>query len=268
MNALTFRIALALSLLSVAGTAGAQAPANAATCAGCHGSSGEGNPTSNFPRLAGQSAAYLAHQLKAYGDGSRVNSVMAPIAKGLTPEQIESLASYYAQLNAPPAKPVQAKSSERIKQLATLGDDKIGVQGCANCHGPGGIGEAPTYPFLAGQHAGYLKAAMAAWKDGSRKTDPSMQMNTIAKRLSDADVAALADYYAAQTSPAPQSARTNTPAGSSARPATGGAASQGAMPSYDKAGIEKSAPTSGGNVGPGGGGGTSLQPPGKPDRTP
>jgi cytochrome c553 len=235
----------------------------ASACVGCHGAKGEGNAAANFPRLAGQSQAYLARQLKSYADGSRNNPVMMPIAKGLSPEQIQAVAAYYAGLAAPAPKAATsaapaAQALKRGAQLANVGDDKLGVQGCVNCHGPGGIGEPPAYPYLAGQHASYLTAALGEWKSGARNTDPSLQMNMIAKRLSDSDIAALAAYYAVQQAPAPETERGNVAAGTPARPAAQGSSGQPAGgTSTSGAGVEQGEPTSGSQQGPGGGGGAS-----------
>ena len=242
---------------------GNSADANAnpvvATCASCHGAKGEGNAASNFPRIAGQSKAYLARQLKNYADGSRKNQVMEPIAKGLTPQQIDEVAGYFSALSPPEAKSAQgnknAQAQKRGEALATVGDDKLGVQGCANCHGPGGSGEPPTYPYLGGQHAGYLSAALSEWKNGTRKTDPSMQMNMIAKRLSDADINALSAYYASLTPPAPATQRTNTAAGTQERPAAApSGTAQGSGSASQAVGAEQGEPTSGGSQSIGGGG--------------
>jgi cytochrome c553 len=266
MNHFISRAAIALTtVIAFASQAGAQgtagtapnasnAPSSAATCAGCHGAKGEGNAASNFPRLAGQPQAYLAHQLRSYADGSRNNSVMGPIAKGLSPQQIDEVAAYFAAMEAPASKPAakQVQVSKRGQQLATIGDEKIAVQGCANCHGPMGSGEPPSYPYLAGQVEGYLKSALAEWKDGSRKTDPSLQMPMIAKRLSDSDITALAAYYAAQTPPPPATQRQQLPE----RPSGNAAPSGGASQAGKSVGVEQGEPTTGGSQGPGGGGAT------------
>ena len=134
------------------------------------------------------------------------------------------------------------------------------VQACANCHGPGGLGRQPVYPYLAGQHAGYLTAAMGEWKNGSRKTDPSGQMPHVAQQLADGDVAALAAYYSAQPAPPSSSKLVNIPAGSSQHPAVtpgpGAAGPTGAGGTTVRTtGTEQGAPTTGGAQGPGGGGG-------------
>src|SRR4051794_12931369 len=81
--------------------AAASAPDAAQVCVGCHGAQGEGNAAVGAPRIAGQSAYYLAKQLDSYSNGNRRNAVMEPIAKGLAPDARTALASYYSQLSAP-----------------------------------------------------------------------------------------------------------------------------------------------------------------------
>lgn len=233
------------------------APNGVAACASCHGAKGEGN--AGFPRIAGQPQRYLARQLAAYANGSRANPVMAPIAKALTLSQIEAVTAYYAGLAAPsstPAPQAQTQSQKRGQELALVGDEKLGVQGCANCHGPGGTGEPPSFPYLAGQHSAYLTTALSEWKSGARNTDPSMQMSMLAKRLSDNDIAALAMYYAAQPAPPPEAQRANVPMGSAARPAAQERTQAGATP-IQGVGTEQGEATSGGSQGPGGGGAAS-----------
>lgn len=270
MKTTAFLPAAKLALLALVAATGAHAQSansnpNAdasqvtATCAGCHGANGEGNPASGFPRIAGQPKSYIARQLHNYASGSRKNQVMEPIAKGLTPQQIDAVASWYASQSPPEAKSAAQKSGsaqamQRGEALATVGDDKLGVQGCANCHGPGGAGEPPTYPYLGGQNASYLSNALTEWKNGTRHTDPSLQMNLITKRLSDADIAALASYYASQSPPAPATERTSTAAGTAQRPAASSAATTQRGGGSQAVGVEQGEPTSGGSQGVGGGG--------------
>jgi cytochrome c553 len=196
------------------------APNGVAACASCHGAQGEGIAASSFPRIAGQPKNYLAKQLMNYASGSRNNPIMTPIAKTLTPEQIGAVSAYYATLA--PASAAAAKTASQAMQrgqvLANVGDETIGVQACVNCHGPGGTGEPPNYPYLAAQYEVYLSAQLKEWKSGARQTDPSLQMQTIAKRLSDNDIAAVAAYFAAQSAPPAAARRVNVPA---AAPAAG-----------------------------------------------
>jgi len=75
-------------------------------CAACHGPAGAGNPGPAYPSLAGQHAAYTAAQLNAYrdgavyGSGDRANAVMAGVARYLTDEEIQALATYAEGLHA------------------------------------------------------------------------------------------------------------------------------------------------------------------------
>ena len=178
-----------------------------AACAGCHGQAGEGNAQSGFPRLAGQGRLYLLRQLDSYADGRRKNAVMQPIAAAMNADQRRAAAAYYAAQGQPPtaASPPAARASEPV--LAVRGDEGRQVQACANCHGPQGIGDAADNPYLAGQHANYLTAAMAAWKSGERQNDPSGQMPAIAKALSDEEVRTLVAYYSGLPPPAPRNAQ-------------------------------------------------------------
>ena len=71
------------------------APAKANTCIGCHGADGN-SMVPNFPKLAGQHAAYLEKALKDYRDGFRKDASMATFARGLTDQEIKDLAAFYA----------------------------------------------------------------------------------------------------------------------------------------------------------------------------
>jgi cytochrome c553 len=238
------------------------APNSVAACASCHGAHGEGNAGAGFPRIAGQSQYYLSRQMASFANGSRNNPVMSPIAKAMTQQQINDVSAYYAALSTPSSKPAQtatAKVIDRGRVLSSIGDNSKGVQACANCHGPGGSGEGPDFPYLAGQHNNYLVTALGEWKSGARNTDPSLQMSIISKHLSNDDIAAVAAYYSTQPAPVPEASRANIPSGSVMRPVRPGApGAMGQQPAPTQGvGTEQGAPTTGGAPGPGGGGGAS-----------
>lgn len=193
-----------------------------AACASCHGAQGDGLAASGFPRLAGQSPAYLVRQIESFAQDTRSHPLMSPIAKAMTLEENLAAASYYASLDPgasaqgrpPVAMPLpgasaavttgsahQGAKADRGQRLASVGDEAAQIKACASCHGPGGAGEAPAYPYLAGQHASYLVNALTQWKSGKRRNDPDGQMQAIASRLSEADIAAVAAYYASQPPP-------------------------------------------------------------------
>ena len=167
----------------------------ALACAGCHGASGVPAAGAPFPRLAGLPVEYVAKQLFDYRDGSRANAIMEPIGKALTDADIASLAWYYASLESPPGKAASTDHSQRAWQLARYGDNTLALPACVDCHGGNVTGGGPVLPGLA-QPAAYTTAQLTAFRTGERKNDGDGIMQAIAKRLSDADVKALADYHA------------------------------------------------------------------------
>ena len=64
-------------------------------CQACHGLDGN-SQTPDYPRLAGQYPDYLAKALRDYKSGARKNPIMAGFAAGLSAQDIENLAAYYA----------------------------------------------------------------------------------------------------------------------------------------------------------------------------
>lgn len=72
--------------------------AKSAVCSSCHGGNGI-SQIPMYPNLAGQKEQYLVLQLKAFRDGQRQNMVMAPMAAGLSDDDIANMSAYYASLN-------------------------------------------------------------------------------------------------------------------------------------------------------------------------
>lgn len=93
--AFPFLTALSIASFSLSPAHAAEMPAKAKTCVGCHGPNGN-SVVPNFPKLAGQHAAYLEKALKDYRDGFRRDNTMQTFAKSLTDEDIKELAAYYA----------------------------------------------------------------------------------------------------------------------------------------------------------------------------
>jgi len=91
-----------LALLMATGVAHAagdkaKGKAKAASCQGCHGAAGiSNNPV--WPNLAGQKAAYIVKQLKAFKSGSRKDPMMDATSKALSDADIDNLAAYYSSL--------------------------------------------------------------------------------------------------------------------------------------------------------------------------
>ena len=68
-----------------------------AYCKACHGMTGK-PVADDWPRLAGQQAAYLQNQLAAYKSGERINPLMQAAIAHLGDPQFAALAAYYSQL--------------------------------------------------------------------------------------------------------------------------------------------------------------------------
>jgi cytochrome c553 len=164
------------------------AAAKQAMCAACHGPDGR-SVSVRAPVLAGQQQAYLTAQLEAFRDHSRADvggrTYMWPMAAGLTDPMVESLASYFAALAPPPPERSEVTDVADGKALYEKGP-------CSSCHGDKGQGMA-TFPRLAGQHADYLSAQLAAYADNSRASEI---MSPMAKGLSPKDGQSIAAYLA------------------------------------------------------------------------
>ena len=52
--------------------------------------------------------------------------------------------------------------------------------------------------------ASYLKSQLEAFRDGTRKTDPGDLMGTVARKLTDDEIAALSGWLAAQPAVRPE----------------------------------------------------------------
>ena len=174
----------------------AQGTAKVPACAQCHAFSGASDGSGAFPRIAGQSAYYLAKQMRDYTSSARANPIMSPISKALSADEIADVSTYYASVDSqfPPLVTADAAMVEKGKQLARLGDAAKAVQGCNNCHGPDGAGATPAIPYLAGQYAQYISSQLQMWKRGFRDNSPE-SMAPIAKQLDDQQIAAIAAYY-------------------------------------------------------------------------
>jgi quinohemoprotein ethanol dehydrogenase len=168
----------------------------APACAQCHAFAGGSDGSGAFPRIAGQSAFYLSRQLHDFSSGVRANAVMSPIARALSPDDIDDVAAYYANVETP-YPPLASADPDLVKkgeQLAEAGNTTKGIPGCDACHGAGGIGELPTVPYLAGQYAHYIAFELQMWQRGFRRNSPEA-MALFAKKLDDQEIAAVAAYY-------------------------------------------------------------------------
>lgn len=200
------RHALLLALMSATTTWAATAPASAPrgdpakaqkivneVCGACHGNDGN-STTPAYPSLAGQHPEYITKQLHDFKSGARRNAIMAPNVVGLTDEDMLNLGAYFA---AQQPKPRLAKDPQLVaagQRLYRGGNPGSGVPACASCHGPNGAGIPVQFPRLAGQHAKYIESQLKHFRSGDRANDGGSMMRVIARRMTDQEMRAVAEF--------------------------------------------------------------------------
>ena len=173
----------------------------AAVCFSCHGPNGNSqNPA--WPRLAGQSAVYITEQLHLFKAGIRTNPVMQPMAAGLSDQDIDNLAVFFAA-QTPAGLEADPSYWKAGQALYIHGDAASGVPGCIACHGPVGRGNpAAGYPALEAQQSVYVVSQLQSYANGTRYSGPnattaapnSSIMFDIAKRLTPEEIRDVASY--------------------------------------------------------------------------
>jgi cytochrome c553 len=191
----------------------------AAVCGACHGADGN-SPAPNFPKLAGLGEKYLLKQLKDIklwdleqdaakkAKTGRAVLEMTGMLANLNDQDLADIAAHYAskstQLSGSKKIEVQVNSGILVDGLELgarvyrAGNMTTGVPACTGCHAPDGKGNAPAgYPRLSGQHPEYIEKQLRAFRAGDRTNDgDQMIMRSIADKMSDAEIKALANYIA------------------------------------------------------------------------
>jgi cytochrome c553 len=166
---------------------------SASVCAACHTNDGSRGVAAN-PIIQGQHPDYLVKQLAEFKAGKRDNPVMKSIAAPLSEADMKNVAAFYAGKQP---KPGFAKNKDLVahgERIYRGGIAERSVPACSGCHGPSGAGIPAQYPRLAGQHADYVEAQLAAFRSGARHNNPVM--TAVAAKLNDRDIKAVADYVA------------------------------------------------------------------------
>ena len=162
-------------------------------CASCHGAGGNSTINTN-PKLAGQIDTYIHKQLVDFTTPARNNPVMTTYAKMLTDDEKKNIAAWLATQQPKQGAARNKDTLELGRKIYRGGIADRGVAACASCHGATGAGLPAQYPRLAGQHQYYTVTQLQAFNPGARSN--SAPMATLAKRLSDDEMKAVADYIA------------------------------------------------------------------------
>jgi len=176
----------------------------AALCAGCHGDDGN-SFTADFPRLASQYENYIVKQVRDFQSGHRANNdTMAGMAQTVASvEDAHDIAAYFhnQKMAKEPLTKVDKSLAAKGEKLFKNGNPETGLYGCINCHGERGKGKSATisqFPVIGGQHRDYIIKELGDFKAGRRANDPAGMMAAIARKLSDDDIKAVAEYLSAQ----------------------------------------------------------------------
>ena len=162
-------------------------------CASCHGAGGNSTIVAN-PKLAGQVGTYLHKQLVDFTTPNRNQPVMTTYARMLSEEEKQNIAAWLATQQPKQGAARNKDTLDLGRKIYRGGIAERGVAACASCHGATGSGIPAQYPRLAGQHQDYTVAQLGLFKGHGRKNSP--EMATIAARMSDDEMKAVADYVA------------------------------------------------------------------------
>ncbi len=169
-------------------------------CAACHGADGNATAPAN-PKLASQFADYLHKQLvdfkaQAGKKPARQSAVMNGMAANLSDDDIKALAAYFSGQKLKPAVATDKELASQGQKIWRGGNAEKGIPACAGCHGPAGAGIPGEFPRLAGQWSDYIVAQLKLFRDGARANDPNGVMRGVASKMSESEIAAVAQYAA------------------------------------------------------------------------
>jgi sulfide dehydrogenase cytochrome subunit len=161
------------------------------SCARCHGEDGNSTKSSS-PSIAGLSAAYGEHALRAFRDGERecgASKMKCRMAAKWTDEEIVAASAHFAQFER--VAPEQSFDSALAEQGKAIHQEK-----CAGCHSA----EASSAPdavdggMLNGQWREYLEYSLEQYAGGGRQQPDDMR--AALESLDEAQKDAVLHYYA------------------------------------------------------------------------
>lgn len=194
---LVFIMLVAVATVKVYAAGDPQAgKAKSATCVACHQADGN-SAMPVWPKIAGQQQNYIYQQLQAFRkgqDGGRYDPSMTPLMAGLSDQDMQDLAAYFAMQKTTIGS-AQKDTLAQGEQLYRGGNLSTHVTACVACHGPKGLGNNEArFPRLSGQHPDYVIKQLKAFRDGTRNDGNSVIMMAIAKRMTDKEMEAVANY--------------------------------------------------------------------------
>jgi cytochrome c553 len=163
-----------------------------ALCAGCHGTTGI-SQLPETPHLAGLQPRYFIQQMKDFKSGKRASALMSPILAAIDDSEFEALAAYFREQKPPAPGKGNPAMLAKGKDIYFEGIVASAVPACSGCHNEDGTG-TNRYPRVAGQQVAYLIQQMLGYKTGSRDNDDRGVMRTVAQRMTETEIRAVAEY--------------------------------------------------------------------------
>ena len=159
-----------------------------APCLACHGVQGQ-SEIENVPSLGAQPVAYTVIQLFMFREQLRVAEPMNEMAKGLSDNELQSIADMIAKQAAPkpPADPGDSARLERARAL-------VEQNHCNVCHRSDFSGR-DNVPRLTDQREDYLLKTLREYKSGARRGYDAT-MAEVLQPLDDAQLIDVAYYLA------------------------------------------------------------------------
>jgi cytochrome c553 len=161
-------------------------------CGGCHNPDGNSIIPEN-PKLSGMHVKYLARQLEDFKSGDRASPIMSTIIPMVDEKEFKALAKYFSEQKRLPGTSDKADLVEKGKQIYEEGVMATAAPACGGCHGADGAGN-DKFPRLNGQNPPYVVQQLQNFKNGVRTNDPKAVMRAVAKRLTDEEMNAVAEY--------------------------------------------------------------------------
>ncbi len=165
-------------------------------CTACHGTDGN-SLAPMWPKLSGQHASFMVKQLVDFKSGARKDDTMNGMAAALSDQDMADIAAFFASNTRSTGTAADAVKAAAGKKIYTAGNSATGVSACMACHGPSGAGNPGAgFPSVNSQYSTYVVKALKDFRSGARTNDAGMMMQSIAKKMSDAEIESVAEYVA------------------------------------------------------------------------
>ncbi len=163
------------------------------TCVRCHGDNGVA-AVPDTPHLDGQLASYLLDALDKHQKGKLPTEVPDHVPARLSLPELTAIAEFYAGSKA--SRPKQEADGQKVARGEVVFRNR-----CEECHPDNGREGDKDGPRLAAQNLPYMLKQIRLFVSGKRKF--GFLQDEAYKGLSDADLEAVAHFFAAQDQVAP-----------------------------------------------------------------